>query len=470
MLFKTSNKAVKQAPFATKVNPTIILSILSSLLFGLCLDAQPIYHDLSKLTPIENPRWSFDLSAIIDVRENQDEIGYIYQGSDRAQVKTLLQNDLAEDLERLLWPLSSDPSRQAFIMRVNHLAYYELIYYGRAVAITELNVSFLNSKDSGFVEIFQATVTYGELGLDGTEWFGHVIQKVLEQCLDDLEAHKTSEEGILKPLKSIYQNPYHKRVFPIQNAENLTKCLYRNFYDFRDDKRDTSIVFYPNLIYDNKEKMIGSRIDLINRDIAVQDIYAFSDGKDLFLRAGSSFIKLTDTLGHYILKSLPLKNQFYQEDALAPWNYQGIRKMSLHNLITPLGDVEYWTIDFDKGQVVPNQFASFSLKKPYAVIYGSQFNKKSSIAKLYVNEEYITDLGPNQYYIIEGSEDDYMYDVCLEYDGVKNCRLLKTKSRISGIYYAKFGGKNRIEIKFATKEEGEILNNAIESKHAKRVP
>ncbi len=398
--------------------------------------AQNLYHDLSKLQPMENWPWSFGIDSIIDVREDKQVVGYILGDHYKEKIPAYYKGSLVNDLDRLLKSGQSLPSTPAYLLRINRFFTYEVMAGSRPMAVTDLNVSFIGKTTDGYEHVFQAMATISEPGKDATNWVGYTVEQAFKKCFDDFEKKLRSHR--LQPLNisqnEMSENPCGKSNYPIHKSEELKKALYFDLYAMRDNNGDTTTTFYPDIRYKKKTKIVSATIDIPNDKKLVKSVFGFCDGTTIFIKAGRKFVPLRYKNGEMIIDTYEEDHSVAITSMIIGGVTGGVIGLAIAASINPLESADFWIVDFDRGSVIPNTQQGLKDVNAHTLIYSSYFNEPGDTLTLYANDSLICELLPNQYFSYYSNSQTDSVEFCVEQKGIKICESIEPKLFETRIY------------------------------------
>lgn len=419
---------------------TLILLLFLLISYG--INAKDFYLDLSKEHLDDRLEWSFQIDSIIDLRKEKELVGFAYKGIFNKKKIAYLKRPLIEDLQRILIAERNKQQGEKIILRINHLLLYEMRAPNQELAVAELNVSFLKKEGAHFLELFQAVSFVTRPSVDATHWMGNNLISVLSECLNDFEKRRSM--GKLKPKmispEAVAHNPYHERTFPIQE-QKLQKGLYYNYYDFRDNFIDTSITFYPDYRISKNGEGNWATIDILNDSISSKSVYAFSDGKGLYLNTGRRFLEIKNLEGDLVLGQFEEESSGYALGMITSGLLGGLVGAGIYialSEIIPNYQKGHYVLDLDKKIVVPGRSKNVEDIHGTTIFYGSSFNEKHEVMSLFINGQKVCELPPYGYYTHYSSYKNEPFDVCLKYAEKEVCKtvtpeVFKTKTMLCRI-------------------------------------
>ena len=272
------------------------LLLIIFLCLGSALFADDYVVSLADLK-VKSILTGYYVERVINATKEESCIGFVQRGMFNRQKPAVMQPSTAAEVENCL--KRSFPQSQALkplIIRINHLYIYELTWSSREVACIDMSVSFIIKDSTGYTELFTAGDSFERSGLDVTGFHPDNIVESLGSCFDDLSW--AAEFGKLRlhviPEAELYQNPLdHPEKYDIFQKKAIGKGLFKTFYAFRDCHPDTATTFAVNYHIPKKDTArVRASLELPSK-LPSKKYYGFSDGKNIFVWAGSGFARVS---------------------------------------------------------------------------------------------------------------------------------------------------------------------------------
>jgi hypothetical protein len=185
-------------------------------------------------------------------------------------------------------------SLKPLILRINHLNIYEITGSARETSCVDLSVSFITMDDTGYIEQFVAGDAYVRSGLDVTGFHAENIVASFGNCFDDFFRKTQNGHPAFRRIsgEELNQNPLdHPEQFAIFRQRQIPRGLFKTFYSFRDCRPDTTTPFTVKYHVPRKDTTrVRASLELSGKQ-PEKKYYGFSDGKDIFIWAGSGFAR-----------------------------------------------------------------------------------------------------------------------------------------------------------------------------------
>ncbi|MFB0515281.1 MAG: hypothetical protein ACETWG_01605 [Candidatus Neomarinimicrobiota bacterium] len=186
----------------------------SILLFSAFLAAVPLkpqQHVIeipSQPIKLQSPA-SFYVSAVVDARTQQDDIGFAQVGLFNKKVRVQVQDGLQPAIEGLLKAsFGEDTSLVPVIVQIAELEVGEQTTLTAEVALARTRLVFFEDRDSLVAKVYEAEETAKSSGLDVTAHHPRNIRKALTGCLNQFNAAPwLTTERVLETREVLYASP-----------------------------------------------------------------------------------------------------------------------------------------------------------------------------------------------------------------------------------------------------------------------
>lgn len=397
--------------------PLIFLTFLSTL------SAQRFVGDISKFKLKDLENFSFSVDSIIDVRSHKDIVGYVHHGKPFLYRTAELEQSLPDLLNNHL--TSGNPSKENLVITINRLFVYSNLDPNlRPVLHMELNLGFFKKSKNGYTEVFQAVSNISDRNGKPKKFLRKGLEESVLNCFQDYEARKASGKLLNRAtsIEEIGNSNFHlNQPWGIDSALVLPKCLYKTYYDLRDNTPDTRTGFktsYNGLKGYYPQGDNGKEID---------DVYAFYEGTTLYIKKGNNFQKGRFSHGKVITE------HYFDPKEVSSYNNGMATSAALGGLI---GSIIYSStndLPESKGLMHMNfyrrhsdhpDFVDFDKITGEVLIYGSSFLTDGDTLNLTINGELMAKLGRDQYYLFPTNYTDQEVEICLTDGSAKNCEVV----------------------------------------------
>jgi hypothetical protein len=259
------------------------------LIITLRLSAQEFNIELNK----GKHQLSFDnlrIDSIIDARIEKKYVGYVHNSK-----PAFFNSSLTDYLKSILSIQNfTNDKNSNLIIRVNKLLIYDQISTNSQSTNVEMNLSFIEKRNSKYYEVFQSAVNHIKnqnfvLKNIYTMNIITAFEISINQYLERKNSRKLNENNMRET--ALFENPLVKKIdYPVNKIQKFKKGIYDSFYDFRDYTIDSLSNFNVNYKY-KKNKIIKASISGISDDRA-NEIWGFSDGEQNFCQLGGIFYPL----------------------------------------------------------------------------------------------------------------------------------------------------------------------------------
>lgn len=416
------------------------------------------------------------IDSIVDVREEQDCIGFVCTGLLEKPTAAYLEQPLKFYFNNYFLRNSKpDENSEHLILRINKLIIYEVTSSNGQTAVAELNLSFITKNGDKYLEKFQAGAT-SERG-PGTITIQHQrnILDVLEKCIDQ---YKERNKYFIRsgknnfPETDLHTNPLTNTAYKIDGITHFTRGIYPSFFDFRDYTPDTISIFKVEYVGDNSDPKYAM-LKTMGGDVITWP-WAFSDGKQNYIRLTDAYYPLKKEGNYFAL--------FDRPDKFAPMFF-----VSTPDIITGLiisaaisgassglansskyGKKEKYNINLSSGRFfLANSSGDIKIESRI-VILSSRYNKPDAEMELFVNGEKQCVLGKGSYTVLSLNSAVKDVDICLKINGEKVCEISQPELFNTDLYLVVVKG-DKIKIDHPNRDKRNELIAKIKEGNFSRV-
>ena len=350
------------------------------------------------------------VDKVINVSQEESTIGFVQRGMFNRKEAAVMQPSVAAEIEScLVRSFPRNDTLKPLIVRINQLYIYELTWSSKEIACIDMSVSFIATDTAGFVELFLAGDSFERGGLDVTGLHPKNIVNALSNCFDDF--YKTNFLGMLHPHRiseeELRQNPLDKpEKFAVFQKKHICKGLFKSFYNFRDCLPDSTTNFTVKY---HLPKQDSSRIRAtleLPSDLSQKEYYGFSDGKNIFVWAGSGF-----ALVNREEKAISLrvdKNDVHtgaSSGVMVAGVFGGMIGGAVAGLVsglTPSGATNAagygkCTIDFTSGRLIPVNIPDYLKTESTTIFFLSKTTASDTRLTILHNADTLCCLSPGKY-------------------------------------------------------------------------
>ena len=438
-------------PGIIKPFPVLVLLLFNSHLF-----AEDYIISLKDLTVSSNLK-GYYVDSVINASVEDSCIGFVQKGMLNRQEPAFLMPGIATEVGNCLkrsFPKSD--SAIPLIIRINHLYIYELTSLTKELSGIIVSISFITKINNGYNDEFLAGSSFEKTGLDVTGFHPHNIIVAFGNCFDDFS--RMVETGMLHPQKisenDLILNPFkHPEKFAIFQKPHVRKGLFESFYSFRDCTPDTVTPFSVEYHLQKKDSARLRASINISSGLSPKKIYGFSDGKNIFVWAGSGFARVNweeNSTTLWVIKSDanngPSSGVFIGTllggaigGALA-----GLPTKSSSDMVDGCGK---FTIDYKTGRIIPIAIPDYLRSGSITIIFLSKASAgDAKLTIIHVHDTLCT-LNPGNYFKL--SLPSKFRDIKLVFTG-KDCiskeELFYLKLFNTDVYLAKIKRNKEIVI------------------------
>lgn len=385
--------------------------------------------------------FDYYVEEVIDVRDVDNYIGFVRKGLGDRKVPAMLGERSAEEELKALFARSfpAGNEKTPLIVRVNKFLVYEVVYAAKAYAFAEVNLSFLTRTGDVYLELYETGTMITKPGLEVTGSHEKNIIQALDHCFKQFRAYATAGamQAMTVPANELRVNPIGKRHYPIETATEYPKGVYHTLADFRNNTPDASVEFTINYKKQKKEETLEAVLDFKDPKVNVDEIWGFSDGKQIFINAQGSFHVLQKEEDNFVVQAPSLSK------GVGSAVVGGILGGAIGGLLMSAfdhssGKEMTYKIDYTTGAVTPLKEPGYKRIEASSAIYFTSFAKDGSELTVFVNGEEKCTLNPGQYYMVRTKPARTSVEICIAANGEKACQqiepeLLKTEAYLCRI-------------------------------------
>jgi hypothetical protein len=251
----------------------------------------------------------YHIENLCIVLDDTTYIGYAQTGLGNTKTPARFRSGIRAELAAFLLRLGNpSPETKPLTLRINKLYIYELTHTSTEISSVTLNVSFLENSEHGWVELFEAAVSFSHSGMDVTHQHDNNIAHAFQQCFSDFNERMKS--GKVRPRvitdSALLINPLSsKRYYTVFAETSYPKAVYCSFYDFRDGFPDTATGFTVDYKMDKEDAKVLSASLKFTDDKDVEAPWGFSDGNQVYLRIGKKYYPMQNQDGQFVSDVAP---------------------------------------------------------------------------------------------------------------------------------------------------------------------
>lgn len=443
------------------------LIVVLALLLHSTLLSQQVLIPIEKLKPSEN-QWTFQIDSVIDARGETEITGYLFEPSWEDPKSIGLANSLQEAIQKALMT-KADKSSEKLWLKINHFYVQDVMKMLQPMAALELNVSLLKPTPDGYIELFRVGSIVSHIGTPIADGIAPLLAEALENCFTDFEYFRKRNLLWNKPIDLENLKPGKNYAYNIEKAE-LRKGLYFHYYDFRDNRNlDTNFNFYPEYFDDDDQLSRTAKLDLLDQDIDEDAIFAFCDGRHLFINAGRRYVELLDSAGSFYFDWYPEYRSKYIGGMLTAFMQQGAREVAIHSELDYSRQAALYEIDLDIGEILPADRITRDDILAQTILYGSSFNPKNQAIEVFINGAKKCNLSRSEFYIHTSRDSSSSFELCIRYENQEVCDTIIPSIFKNDVYRCRFAHKNKLEMNKLQDENLKDFTNALKYDETKRV-
>jgi hypothetical protein len=261
------------------------------------VSSQTLISLKGKKALIKKPK--FYIAEIIDARSDKEFVGIVQRGMNNKQEPAQFKGGLQEELGHCLAKyLQSKPGLTPLIVRVLKLNIFERTLPTSETAIAEVILEFYHKSDQGLVLIKSAGSTVTSYGIDVTRSHPGNISLSVQDCLSQVNAVLSKEQPTVNlqfvEYKKLFDTPdiLKENDYPIVKNKPLSKGVYRNFIEFRDNAPGIT-----GFSFREKSNPIGNEYDatrgvIKSKGEVLENVWGYCDGQQIFIKVGEEFFEV----------------------------------------------------------------------------------------------------------------------------------------------------------------------------------
>lgn len=440
-------------------------------LIAVFANAQDFNIDLEKLELIGLKEASFHVDSVIDARANKVTLGYILEEKSREYVTVFPVSPVATSLQAVL---KNDEKNAAngVIIRINRLFIYQTSIQGASHLSVEASLTFITKSNREYLEQFTSTQTLRKEAQYGNRLASELIQETLYICLEDYVKRKKS--GMLSNIlisEEDLNTGFSGSEVTVKNMSRHIKGVFYTFYDLRDYAIDTKPFFTVEFLKNEKNQPREAEIKFEDKAMRKKDIYAFSNGQNVFVKTGKHYTEVTDSIGKLWLNQSP---QFatitgYETGIIAAGVVAGFVGATFYASIAKKPTLENkYILDFERGAVVPADYPQPDEITSQILIYGSDDLADTDTITVEIGEDTSVRLGRNQYYVYESDDLCEPVIVCAYWGGMESCTQVTPKILNTAIVQCGLN-HGKVQTDILSKGRENSVEAAVKSEKATRV-
>jgi hypothetical protein len=257
-----------------------------------------------KKETIEFPLTGYSIEEIINVTKDDNYIGFELSNANFQKYPVRFEKSISEEFSSLLSRFPSGEPKQKILIRVNWIFLYEVQLEEQKLTTTELNLSFIEKNDSGFVELYRGAVSVQN----------HRNQKLnildaIDSCLQGFTRRATENKLCRKeqPIEKLIINPLdHEDIESFVNIDRTHRGIYWTYDDFFYNTPDTVSLFsvkYKDK-FNKQDSLIikHAKAYFIGKTMKSLDAWGFVENGRVFTKAGDLYYLLNPYCDGYYLK------------------------------------------------------------------------------------------------------------------------------------------------------------------------
>lgn len=244
---------------------------------------------------LQLPPAGFVVENVINASYDDMYIGFDLSTANYQKQPVRFAKNIKDEFMFLFNKAEVQNAHKKIIIRINWIFLYEIQLEENTLSATELNLSFIEKKDTSYVELYRGAVSVNEFHDQKKN-----IVKAIETCFDNFY-HRYSENKLIPaeyPIRTLMDNPLkNEDIQSFMQTFRDYKGIFRTYDDFyynTADIRTPFSIIYKDKIDKNDSLIIkhAKAYNLSTTQKTSLDAWGFADSGRLFTRIGDRFFQL----------------------------------------------------------------------------------------------------------------------------------------------------------------------------------
>ncbi|MCB9081506.1 MAG: hypothetical protein H6555_07335 [Lewinellaceae bacterium] len=359
----------------------------------------------------------FQVSAVVDARTEKFCLGLVQKGIGNRRVPAQLEGGLEVALMQLIQRSQAlfKSTGPAYVLQVHLLQVYEVTYTGKEIAMTELDVSFLEPlPDGNYRELYRTGNTQEKNGVDVTGLHDRNIANALSRAMqifqDRLNQQSTWNYSL--PATDL-RLPGRASSYPAQQQLSAQAFFY-SFENFRDLVASKSAKGLDYMDLEEKQGHVKAKPQWKSGyQIDENPIWALSDGQAYYIKLGRSYYPLEKADdGSFIFWAPSIRN------VTAAGLFGGIvgglvGGLLMNGIGSEKGPPVAYRLDMNTGAIHPESTLKNRRIESRLLVYCSRFNPEETRLEVVVDGQTRCSLGAGEYTMVHLAPELTEVKVCL---------------------------------------------------------
>ena len=258
---------------------------------------------------IDLPKANFFITDIVDARSEHTYLGVVQTGIANNPAGARFKDSLDFELRKLLGKMTTknDSSAVPVILRVQKIFIYEKTTLHNETGNAEVMLEFYYRSPDGIRLLKSTAANDTRRGIDVTNGLGNSIVKCIQNCLQQLNTHLAAN-GLTFETRNVFAFNSLRRTseitddyeFNIFKDAELKNGVYRSFVEFRNNNPGiTGKIFLVERENPAGQVYKAHRGHLKANGKRMNDIWGYSEGDKIFIKAGDEFFELHFDNGYF---------------------------------------------------------------------------------------------------------------------------------------------------------------------------
>lgn len=379
----------------------LLLILLASSLFS---GAKEISVSLADQKLSKASKGFFIEDVVVSQREDSC-LGYLHPEGPNKCIALYFKKNIHQELREFL--VGSFPRQNGLnplIIRVNRIFLYQASEGVRDYACLDLCLSFIRP-ENGLTEDFTSAVTVRKEQQFYPRRLDRLITDAFDSCLSQYD--RRARSGLMIPVvikpSQLNENPTHTAgYFRCYAGKQSGKGIYRTYFDFRDDRPDTTIDFKVFHDYNKNHPRLSKAWLKFPNDPKPGKCWGFYEGDSLYINGGRSYSLLTFEGDQFI--TYHRSSEYAREvttAAIIGGVFGGFLGASfLGGLAAVSSDpdvIDKFRLDLFDGRLLSYEATDYTMVSSKVVLFASKKSIPGSTLKVFVDGKFQCELQAGNY-------------------------------------------------------------------------
>ena len=345
--------------------------------------------------------FGFRLAGVTNATTKTRMIGFVETNGTYSRIPALFVSDIDKEISAFIHRNLTPPSgEQDLIVRVNELSVYETHLEYRDKIVANVRLTFIFRKDFRYFEKLTVSRHVSEIvKKDAAKKVPEVIARTIAECFDAFyQQHLDGQLQNVEITKAdlLKKSPGYKELREeYLNLDRSEKGIYNTFYDFQqgtpDLQTDFNIEYKTKSTKDDKVLIRYALITDAKTGDPIDDVWGFTDGKQVFTLIGKSYVPLLKDEEGYYLRINAVNQEAKRASGMLVGIYGFLGGLVTAAVIASSASYQLLRIDIVTGKVVildgPDNAGPVKEDEKVIRFFSSSYNSRDSELYLIINGE-----------------------------------------------------------------------------------